>query len=546
MSVDTPMLPRKKQIRLPFQPSYLPKHANKSQPRCAICTKQQSKYFCPRCNIPYCSLPCYQNTSKHSQCSEPFYRQEIELEMKAERGEKGSKEVQEAKGKMWEMLKKFEEGIGGDTLEGLDGFDQESEGEVDDEEDDGLDELQALLEGSKLDNLSPEELLSLLPPSLRSEFISSISTNSNQPSAVIQTLLESEELSADAEAPWWMPVEGERVGKVEGDHEEEQGFLEGATARDKKKETHAVPDMLNGPIVKPTEAAAENLMYNILAITIAYIQISLVYRISPWTLPSTSLKSNQLDRKETSQQACEDLMKLVPFLEEAGSTLLLKSVEDAEVFVRSLADSNTTIPSSIAKAHLLPLLVPPPTIAVLSDINTTVDPSIPLVQPIHPLQRLLADVHRTLSQSLSSPSVHRSTVDRTYKASSLKSTSSTRKRAIKKLEFLVACVGVIPRTTWVRLGNEAGSFYSTKEREEAEEGEEVDKETNIWLIAQEDQVRDKQKEERLRERGMIESIDKDGEACIETLDDEQDEIADIAINERRGGRIPSGRVIEIG
>lgn len=29
--------------------------------------------MCPRCNVPYCSLPCYQSAA-HVQCSESFYK----------------------------------------------------------------------------------------------------------------------------------------------------------------------------------------------------------------------------------------------------------------------------------------------------------------------------------------------------------------------------------------------------------------------------------------------------------------------------------------
>ncbi|KAH9951173.1 hypothetical protein B0H21DRAFT_355921 [Amylocystis lapponica] len=28
---------------------------------CAICRRQFSKYSCPRCNIPYCSLTCFRS-----------------------------------------------------------------------------------------------------------------------------------------------------------------------------------------------------------------------------------------------------------------------------------------------------------------------------------------------------------------------------------------------------------------------------------------------------------------------------------------------------
>ncbi|KAK3761332.1 hypothetical protein RRG08_060902 [Elysia crispata] len=40
---------------------------------CKLCLKSSAKYTCPRCNMVYCSLACYQS-EKHSGCSEAFYK----------------------------------------------------------------------------------------------------------------------------------------------------------------------------------------------------------------------------------------------------------------------------------------------------------------------------------------------------------------------------------------------------------------------------------------------------------------------------------------
>ncbi|GJQ85274.1 hypothetical protein Trydic_g23173 [Trypoxylus dichotomus] len=40
---------------------------------CKMCENALGKYTCPKCNILYCSLACYQNES-HLECSEQFYR----------------------------------------------------------------------------------------------------------------------------------------------------------------------------------------------------------------------------------------------------------------------------------------------------------------------------------------------------------------------------------------------------------------------------------------------------------------------------------------
>uniref|UniRef100_A0A1B6D5B0 HIT-type domain-containing protein n=1 Tax=Clastoptera arizonana TaxID=38151 RepID=A0A1B6D5B0_9HEMI len=41
---------------------------------CKLCNELEAKYTCPRCNILYCSLKCYQS-ELHLQCSESFYKE---------------------------------------------------------------------------------------------------------------------------------------------------------------------------------------------------------------------------------------------------------------------------------------------------------------------------------------------------------------------------------------------------------------------------------------------------------------------------------------
>ncbi|XP_030749077.1 zinc finger HIT domain-containing protein 2 [Sitophilus oryzae] len=43
---------------------------------CKICDNALAKYSCPKCNIIYCSLTCYQ-AEKHMECSENFYRDNV-------------------------------------------------------------------------------------------------------------------------------------------------------------------------------------------------------------------------------------------------------------------------------------------------------------------------------------------------------------------------------------------------------------------------------------------------------------------------------------
>lgn len=48
---------------------------------CRICLCQEAKYSCPRCNVIYCGLGCYQSPA-HSQCSEAFYKDWVQSELK--------------------------------------------------------------------------------------------------------------------------------------------------------------------------------------------------------------------------------------------------------------------------------------------------------------------------------------------------------------------------------------------------------------------------------------------------------------------------------
>ncbi|XP_071448337.1 zinc finger HIT domain-containing protein 2-like isoform X2 [Hetaerina americana] len=68
---------------------------------CGICKDNRGKYVCPRCNIVYCSLACYR-ADVHLQCSESFYKECIEEEIKHGNGDPESQK------EMLNMLKRVE------------------------------------------------------------------------------------------------------------------------------------------------------------------------------------------------------------------------------------------------------------------------------------------------------------------------------------------------------------------------------------------------------------------------------------------------------
>ncbi|KAM4730485.1 zinc finger HIT domain-containing protein 2 [Anableps anableps] len=65
---------------------------------CMLCKCKPHNYTCPRCNLQYCGLSCYQSPD-HSDCSEEFYKESVLQELK----DMGKTEA-EGKRKMQEIL----------------------------------------------------------------------------------------------------------------------------------------------------------------------------------------------------------------------------------------------------------------------------------------------------------------------------------------------------------------------------------------------------------------------------------------------------------
>lgn len=65
-------------------------------PVCMLCKCKPSRYTCPRCNLPYCSLSCYK-TPEHLSCSEDFYKESVlqELKVMGKTEAEGRKKMQE-------------------------------------------------------------------------------------------------------------------------------------------------------------------------------------------------------------------------------------------------------------------------------------------------------------------------------------------------------------------------------------------------------------------------------------------------------------------
>ncbi|KAJ3482590.1 hypothetical protein NLI96_g6874 [Meripilus lineatus] len=115
---------------------------------------------------------------EHAECSETFYRKEIESDVKT------NPTSNEEKQKMIELLKRFEE----DTLD--DQLDEEDTG----------DRLADRLENLDIDSASYDDLWIALTPAERDKSLAALRDPTSE---LAQQLLTSEQLENDRVAPWW-------------------------------------------------------------------------------------------------------------------------------------------------------------------------------------------------------------------------------------------------------------------------------------------------------------------------------------------------------
>ncbi|KAJ3519340.1 hypothetical protein NMY22_g13251 [Coprinellus aureogranulatus] len=269
---------------------------------CKLCHRQFAKYTCPTCNVPYCSLTCFRSEA-HNQCSETFYKKEIETGIHAE----PSKTAQERK-QILELLKRFEE----ESAEDAEALDEEE-----DESD-----LAKRFASVDLDSASSDEIWAMLSPEQREKFLRALQDPNSE---IAKELLSSEELRRNIRLPWW---------EDEDDHEEEEA-----------------PTMMTIPVamLKPVPNRPL-LVYNLAAVCIAY-----TYVVRHLGVPSFSSKLCDCSDLET---AIELLSRLVPFLMDRKSTLVYTSLSGALTDILSRFDvQNSTTPDLLStllrdSAHL--------------------------------------------------------------------------------------------------------------------------------------------------------------------------------------------------
>ncbi|KAF8485411.1 hypothetical protein JB92DRAFT_1565803 [Gautieria morchelliformis] len=292
---------------------------------CGICRRQVSRYTCPTCNLPYCTLTCFRSEA-HSDCSETFYRKEIETDIKT-----AAPKSAEGRNRMLEMLRSFED---------------ENAEESDVLTDDG-DDLARKLKDINLDEADPNVILSMLSPPQRESFLKIIRDPSNE---LAQQLLSSPELQQDRRRPWW------ESSMLEGDETPVDSDVFGVPPK-----MMSIPQALTAP--KEASESNSHLMYNIVALCLAYAYVT---RRLSWS-PLSALKTTDSDHTV----ARDLLSQIAPFLTDRKSTLLFKSVDSVVTYVWSMLEAFSDTPSSESFCVLLSdattLLRPQPVVVISQD-----------------------------------------------------------------------------------------------------------------------------------------------------------------------------------
>ncbi|KAJ7099714.1 hypothetical protein C8R44DRAFT_810217 [Mycena epipterygia] len=266
---------------------------------CALCRRQFSKYTCPTCNVPYCSLTCFRSEA-HSQCSETFYKKEVESDIRAE----PSKTAQERQ-RMLELLKRFEE-------------DSAAQGDLESFEGDGEDDesdISRRLQSVDLESTSSDHLWSLLTPAEREKFLKVMEDPSSD---LALQLLASEELEIEKQDPWWT---------VPGPSTKRCGIP---------------PDPIQvPPSLMSSNRKGPSLIYNICALYIAYAYVTRHLSLSP--LSAATQPDSDAARALFSQ--------LTPFLTSRTSKTLHPTLDSA------ITDIHSRLPADSATPQLFVLLL---------------------------------------------------------------------------------------------------------------------------------------------------------------------------------------------
>ncbi|XP_015117369.1 zinc finger HIT domain-containing protein 2 isoform X2 [Diachasma alloeum] len=211
--------------------------ASNSVHLCQICNSIPSKYTCPRCSIPYCSMHCYKSTS-HFNCSEEFYKEWVEAEIKFQSNGPEGKKI------MTEILKRVHEQ---DTNPSFNESEPDVDGlceELDSDDDEDVSDLADRIINVNLDDA--DELWEVLTEAERQEF---------------EALLRNgeEEKLLPHWTPWWSPKNNEKHLIKEVDENERIRMVE------------RCPKFLEIPYISAVEKASFTVSFNLLNVLYSYV-----------------------------------------------------------------------------------------------------------------------------------------------------------------------------------------------------------------------------------------------------------------------------------
>ncbi|KAI0785209.1 hypothetical protein C8Q75DRAFT_723127 [Abortiporus biennis] len=322
------------------------KPENISSIPCAICHRQFSRYTCPTCNAPYCSLTCFRSPN-HGECSEAFYRKEIKSDIHS-----NPSKTAEERTKMMDLLKRFEE----------DALDESELLEADGGEDEV--DLANRLQSLDMEKASYDEIWSALTSEEREQFMKLVQ---NPSSNITQQLLASEELQTQILEPWW-----ERPSDEYEDSTRHEPIQVLALPVQKQKRFGEKPEIMEVPqemidnITSRTmsrDEAIPLLLYNICATLIVYSYITR----SLSTSPLSSLRS--IDPEY--QEAKRFVSRLLPFLVERRSTSVFPNLSATITDLWSRFDSEKISPILLSiLLHDTSRLIRPLSVTVLPAPST--------------------------------------------------------------------------------------------------------------------------------------------------------------------------------
>ncbi|KAI6119256.1 hypothetical protein EV401DRAFT_1861758 [Pisolithus croceorrhizus] len=269
------------------------------------CRKHASRYTCPTCNVPYCSLICFRSET-HAQCSETFYRKEI-----TSGGGLDSSKTTEEREKILGILKRLDD-------EGLQDHDEFSRVGDEDDDDEGLEKR---LAGLDIDSASADELLERLTEEERNTFFKLLRDPASEPA---QKLLASTDLDRELQAPWWdspqLPSDGSDAA---------------ATTYGLRPSLMEVP-----PGLRRWNPESPSLLYNVCSVFIAYAYVTRHLSMSPLSSSGNSWQ----DKREARRL----IARGVPFIADRQSKLLHVSLTNAVMDVWARLDPGSVEPRTMA------------------------------------------------------------------------------------------------------------------------------------------------------------------------------------------------------